>query len=124
MEEITGQATRVDSTEFKHSDTCGLFNPHHSIPERVANVVRTLRDMDDFEAVAGGCNGCTVHTMDHGVYYIAQHGEKDYVYFGYTDKSAAYTLIGACEQAGVEHDWDGDFSSKVAVGTDDTDEFL
>jgi len=113
------QTSRVSSEEYKHSDTCGLFSPHHTIPEGVSDVVDDLRGLEGFEAVAGGCNGCTVPLLDHGVYYIAQHGDPDMVYFGYTDEAAAYTLIGVCEQLGVPCDWTGDVSKKVAVGTDD-----
>jgi len=112
---------RISSTAYKHEDTCGLFNPDHTIPEQVSDVVDDLRTMDGINAVAGGCNGCTASMIDHGVYYIAQHYiiEPDAVYFGYTDESAAYTLIGVCEQLGVPCDWNGDTGKKVAVGTDD-----
>jgi len=107
---------RTSSTEYKHDDTCGLFNPHHTIPTDVAEVVEAMRDMDGVEAVAGGCNGCTAPVMDDGVYYIAQHGKPDSVYFGFTSESAAYTLIGVCQQLGVPYTWDGDETTKVLVG--------
>jgi len=109
----------VSSEEFKHSETCNLFNPMHSIPAEIAEVVEELNNLDGFEAVSGGCNGCTAPLLDDGVYYIAQHGYPDRVYFGFTDKEAAYTLIGACVEAGLEYDWDGTTSKKVAVGTSD-----
>jgi hypothetical protein len=107
---------RTDSENFKHSDTCGLFNPHHSIPDDVAEVVEAARDMDGFNAVAGGCSGCTTPLLDHGVYYIAQHGEPDSVYFGFSDEAAAYTLVGICVELGVPYTWDGDMTTKVLVG--------
>ena len=110
---------RTASEQFKHDDTCGLFNPHHTIPEEVAEVVEEVSDMDTFDAVAGGCNGCTAPLLDHGVYYVAQHGEPDVVYFGYTGEGAAYALIGACVEHGVAYDWTGDTSKKVAVGASD-----
>ena len=110
---------RTDSAEFKHDDTCNMFNPHHTIPNEVAEVVEALRDLPGFNAVAGGCNGCTAPVLDYGVYYIAQHGEPDTVYFGYSDKVAAHTLVGVCDDLGVPCDWTGDVSKKVAVGTDD-----
>jgi len=113
------QTRRVSSDLYKHSDTCGLFNPQHTIPEDVSDVLDDLRTVEGFEAVAGGCNGCTAPVVDHGVYYIAQHGAPDTVYFGYTDREAAYALVGACEQLGVPCDWTGSVSDKVAVGTDD-----
>ena len=116
MMDYTDANARTDSKQFKHSDTCNMFNPHHTIPEEVADVVESMRDMDGINAVAGGCNGCTAPVMDRGVYYIAQHGEPDSVYFGYTDESAAYTLIGVCQQLGVPYTWDGDTGTKVLVG--------
>jgi len=119
MDDINADDGRTASEQFKHDDTCGLFNPQHTIPDKVAEVVETLRHMDGIDAVAGGCNGCTAPLLDDGVYYIAQHGEPDSVYFGYTSESAAYTLIGVCQQLGVKYDWNGDGSKKVAVGTDD-----
>jgi len=118
IDDINTDDGRTASEQFKHDDTCGLFNPQHTIPDEVAEVVETLRDMDGIDAVAGGCNGCTAPLLDDGVYYIAQHGEPDSVYFGYTSESAAYTLIGVCQQLGVKYDWNGDESKKVAVGTD------
>jgi len=111
--------SRVSSEEFKHSETCGQFNPMHSLPEKIAEVVEELNNLDGFEAVSGGCNGCTVSVMNHGVYYVAQHGKPDTVYFGFTSEEAAYTLIGACVEAGIEYDWDGTTTKKVAVGTAD-----
>jgi len=113
------QTARTSSTAYKHDDTCGLFNPHHSVPEAVGDVMDALNELDGFEAVAGGCNGCTAPMLEVGVYYIAQHGEPDAVYFGYTSEAAAYTLIGVCVQLGVKYDWTGDVNKKVAVGTDD-----
>jgi hypothetical protein len=113
------ETARMSSEAYKHSDTCGLFNPNHTIPESVSDVVDDLRTMEGIEAVAGGCNGCTAPMIDHGVYYIAQHGDPDVVYFGYTDEEAAYTLIGVCEQLNVPCDWTGETSKKVAVGSSD-----
>jgi len=110
---------RIASEQYKHDDTCGLFNPEHTIPEAVSDVVDDLRGMDGVEAVAGGCNGCTAPLLDHGVYYVAQHGSPDVVYFGYTDEAAAHTLIGACVEQGVAWDWTGETSKKVAVGASD-----
>lgn len=110
---------RMSSAQYKHRQTCGLFNPEHTIPENVSDVVDELRTMKGIDAVAGGCGSCTNHALNHGVYYIAQGGDTDTVYFGYTDEAAAYTLIGVCEQLGVEYDWNGDTGKKVAVGTDD-----
>jgi len=118
MGRTTHSDGRVDSKQYKHGATCELFNPNHTIPEDVSDVVDELRTMEGIDAVAGGCSGCTAPLLDHGVYYIAQHGEPDTVYFGYTDEAAAYTLIGVCEQLGVPCDWTG-INRKVAVGTDD-----
>jgi len=111
--------TRVSSEQYKHEDSCNLFNPHHTIPESVSDVVDDLRTMEGMNAVAGGCNTCTAHVLDEGVYFVAQHGEPDTVYFGYTSEKAAYTLTGLCEQHGIEYDWNGNTSKKVAVGTSD-----
>jgi hypothetical protein len=112
--------SRVASATFKHEEACLLFNPHHTIPSEVAEVVEELDDMDGFEAAAGGCNTCTAYEIDQGVYYTAQGlRDSDSVYFGYTDRTAANALIGVCERLGVDWSWTGNFDKKVAVGIDD-----
>jgi hypothetical protein len=111
---------RVESFAFKHPEACGLFNPEHTIPSEIAEVVEALDSMEGFEAAAGGCNTCTAYEIDQGVYYTAQSCRgSDTIYFGYTDKAAANALIGVCERLGVEWDWTGNWDKKVAVGADD-----
>jgi len=110
---------RIASANYEFHGACSLFNPDHTIRADAAAVVETLRDMDDFTAVASGCNGCTQTHIERGVYYVAQHGNPSVVYFGYSDMVAAHTLIGVCERLDVPYDWTGDVSKKVAVGAPD-----
>lgn len=121
---MTAISHRVSSTEYKHEDTCNLFNPHHSIPEDVAEVLEAFNELEGHRAVAAGCNTCSAHALNQEegveafVYYVAQN-DSDAVYFGYggTDaKAVAYTLIGLAEELDVSHEWNGETSQKVLLG--------
>jgi len=118
--------TQTGSWEYKHEDTCDLFNPHHEIPEEVAAVVEGFDAIEGCRAVAAGCNTCTSHALAHDdevsayVYYVAQGRPQDgAVYFGYGGHDAAavaHQLIGVAAALGVEWDWSGDTSKKVRIG--------
>jgi hypothetical protein len=120
---------QTSSTEYKHEETCWLFEPHHTIPEDVAAVVEAFDDLEGCRAVAAGCNSCTSHALGHDddvsayVYYVAQSDPQDgAVYLGYGGHDAAavaHQLIGVAARLGVEWDWSGDTSKKVRIGGDD-----
>jgi len=109
----------VGSERFKHSETCDLFNPRHSIPSEIADIVAELDGMDGFSAVSGGCNSCTAHLLDEGVYYVAQNSSDGGVYFGFGGdadaEAVAYQLIGCAVEEGVDYEWSGDTSKKVLI---------
>lgn len=118
--------TQAGSWEYKHENTCDLFNPHHEISEEVAAVVEAFDAIEGCRAVAAGCNTCTSHALANDdevsayVYYVAQSETQDgSVYFGYGGHDAeavAHQLIGVAARLGVEFDWSGHTSEKVLIG--------
>jgi hypothetical protein len=119
----------TSSTEYKHEDTCDLFDRHHTIPDDVAAVVEAFDDLEGCRAVAAGCNTCTSYALANDedvsayVYYVAQSDPQDgSVYFGYGGHEAeavAHQLIGVAAGLGIEWDWSGDISKKVRIGGGD-----
>jgi len=120
-------ATKVGSQQFKHEDACPLFNPHHEIPQEVAEVVESFNKSDGSKAVAAGCNTCTSHALhndddvDSYVYYVAQNSSDGSVFFGFGSEAAAHQLIGCAVQNGVEYDWNGETTQKVLIGSSNDD---
>jgi len=117
--------TVVESAQYKHDDACPLFNPRHTIPQPVADVIEAFDSMDGCRAVAAGCNTCSSHALaadddvDAYVYYVAQNSSDGGVYFGFGGdadaEAVAYQLIGCAVEEGVDYEWTGDTSKKVLI---------
>jgi hypothetical protein len=120
--DCTETKTRVNSTEYVHDYACGLFDPDHEIPEKVAEVIETFNEKPGHRAVAAGCGTCCSYALQQDpdvasyVYYVAQSQSAECEYFGYGSSSAAEALIQCAEEQGVAHDWNGDTKLTVLIG--------
>jgi hypothetical protein len=131
MRKISKNVETVRTADKHMKDNpCGLQSDDHVIAARFHHVLTSARDaLDaDVKIVAGGCNTCTPHDIEHGayIYYVAQSDNINRLAVGYGLASdvqiepadIARALVAAAERFDVDVSWNRDETNKVFLGDD------
>lgn len=112
-------------------DTCGLEREGYRIAEQFHEVLEAFRERwenedVDVEVAAGGCNTCTVASIESDVYayYTAQNRGVDKLYVGFgasddvdvTKEEVGESIRTLAQFKDVPVDWDGDTAHCVCLG--------
>jgi len=130
----TTQRGFTSSAEYKHENSCGLFEQNYAIRNEHAELLDEIAAEygDDVDVGAAGCNACFTSGRPLSAFYIAQidtSAEDFYLKFD-TDtderddlpdrEEFGKEICRLADALGVKWSWTGDTRKAIHIGKSDT----